>query len=79
MTNALDNTERIIVGGHYDWPLRAHPITRKRFRFLQWIIVEAIGKTGKRVRVRFDYEGKTYERTVSAAFLLAPAKRTPTP
>jgi hypothetical protein len=65
------DVDAVVLGGKYLWALSSHPATKRNFRYLEWIEVEAIAKTDKRIQVRFDYEGKSYTRTVSTARLIA--------
>lgn len=67
----VKSMDEVVIGGTYLWALSAHPGTRRNFRYLAWIEVEAIAKTDKRIQVRFDYDGKTYMRTVSTVRLIA--------
>jgi hypothetical protein len=67
----VPNVDAVALGGKYLWALPSHPGTKRNFRYLAWIEVEAVAKTDKRIQVRFDYDGKSYTRTVSTARLIA--------
>jgi hypothetical protein len=68
LVNSVDD---VVIGRSYLWALSAHPGTGHNFRYPAWVEVEAIAKTDKRIRVRFDYDGESYVRTVSTARLIA--------
>lgn len=64
------NIADVIVGKTYLWLMPTHPETKRRFRYLQDCNVTVVAKTDKRIRVRFDYGGRTYDRTLTAVNLL---------
>lgn len=69
--SSVANVDGVVLGRHYLWALSSHPGTKRNFRYLAWIEVEAVSKTDKRIQVRFDYDGKIYTRTVSTVRLIA--------
>ena len=61
----------VVLGAKYLWAMRRPPGKNSHLlRYLCWIEVEAVGKTDKRIKVRFDWQGKTYTRTVSTVNLI---------
>lgn len=60
----------IVVGQEYEWLMPHNPATKKLFRYLRPTIVTVVAKSGARVRVRFTFDDKEYERSISTVNML---------